>query len=124
MYIPILMYLCSIYDCSMQISANGIVGLGDEMALLKEFRKDPFPIQNYTFIAPFYSDVYPRDSGPVKYSDQVIKDNDALKNASQQIQEAFPEHKDFFPEYLIVATWDRVGYYDQKFDMVSKQHCV
>ena len=105
----------------MQISSNGIVGLG---ALLVNFQNDTFPIQNHIFIAPFYGDVYPTndtscENGTVKYSDEVMKDSNALKIAAEQIRGAFPEHKDFFPEYLIVATWDRVGYYDQKFDMVS-----
>ena len=105
----------------MQISSNGIVGLGDTRALLKNFQPGTFPIQNYTFIAPFYGDVYPGndtscESGTVKYSDEVMKDSNALKNATEQIRGAFPEHKDFSPAYLIVATWDGVGYYNQNSD--------
>ena len=102
------------------------MGLGDKTALLKTFQNDEFPIQNYTFIAPFYGHVYPGrfqaggicPDDTVKYSNEVITDTAALDNAKKQIREAFPEHE-FSPKYLVVATWNDVRY-DENDELVSK----
>ena len=90
------------------------------------FRNDSFPIQNYTLIALFYGDVDISDeeAGAVKCGNgtNVINDTGNITMAKRHILEAFPKHIDFTPEYLIVATWDHVGYYNRKFDKVSKHH--
>ena len=103
---------------------NGIVELDTQAP--DAFQNDPFPIHNHTFIAPFYGNVDTRGAGTVKCGNgrNVTIDTDALAMAEEHIRKAFPEHEDFCPVYLIVATWDGVGYYDQKSDMVSKHYNI
>ena len=108
----------------MQVHSNGIIEVGNDInPMAREFKNDTFQNHDYTFIAPFYGDVYAGgdmscDEGVVKYSDEVTKDTAAKDKAIRQIREAFPEHIEFSPEYLVVTTWDSVGYYENKTDKV------
>ena len=109
---------------SLQVNTNGIVVLRNGTVPVKQtlqtFLDVPFPIQNHTFIAPFYGDVDTRglEPGVVWYSDTVTSDSETLQQAQRQIRDAFPVYGDFSPVYLIVATWDHVGYYEKRNDKV------
>ena len=107
----------------MQVHSNGIIEVGNDInPMAREFRNYTFQNHTYTFIAPFYGDVHARGTiftceGLVQYI--VITDGAAPEKAKLQIQKAFPDHMEFSPVYLVVATWDRVGYYKEKLDKVS-----
>ena len=110
----------------MQVHGNGIIEVGNDInPMAREFRNYTFQNHNYTFIAPFYGDVHVGGNiflceGFVQFI--VITGGAAPEKAKLQIREAFPDHKEFSPEYLVVVTWDRVGYYKEKFDKVSTMH--
>lgn len=101
----------------LQVHNNGIVALNKPPG---HFLDDPFPIESYIFIAPFYGDVDTREAGTVWFTDPVTKSKEMLLKAEQDIHSAFPEYKQFSPTYLIVATWDHVGYYKERDDKVHK----
>jgi receptor-type tyrosine-protein phosphatase Q/CUB/sushi domain-containing protein len=100
---------------------NGIVALSKPP---EHFLDDAFPIENYTFIAPFFGDVDTRKAGTVWYTDPVTKDLNILMRAESDIHRAFPEYEDFSPTYLFVATWDHVGYYKERNDKLNTFQCV
>ena len=106
----------------LQVSANGIL----------EFRHEPSAADcsdilnrventtgNHTIIAVFYGDVDVEGvgGGSISYSQPVVRDGNSLERAKQQIQN-LTLYKSFEPTYLIVGTWDRVGYYEKKNDWV------
>ena len=109
----------------MQVRSNGIIEVGNNIdPMPRSFQNDTFQNHNYTFIAPFYGDVHPEGATMpcgkgVVYFNVVTTDPTAKDKAIKQIQEAFPEHDKFSPVYLVVATWDGVGYYREKTDKVS-----
>jgi hypothetical protein len=108
-----------IFLTSLQVHNNGIVALSKPP---EHFLDDAFPIENYTFIAPFFGDVDTRKAGTVWYTDPVTKDLNILMRAESDIHRAFPEYEDFSPTYLFVATWDHVGYYKERNDKVRIIH--
>ena len=81
---------------------------------------EPFPLDNYTLIAPFYGDVDTREAGTVWFTDPVTKNKEMLLKAEQDIHCAFSDYEQFSPTYLIIATWDHVGYYKERDDKVHE----
>ena len=67
-------------------------------------------------IAPFLADVDTRAAGRVLYRE--TNDTELLVDAVLEIVRAFEDSADFVPTSMFVATWDRVGYYDQNSDRV------
>ena len=108
------------HNC-VQININGILVLLNESVKCREtlnyFQNGSFPIEGYVFIAPFYGDIDTRSNGIVWYSKAVINDSDSLKEAEYHVQ--LTKNNDFSPKYLLVATWDGVGYYDKQNDTVG-----
>ena len=80
--------------------------------------QEPLPLSNYTFIAPFYGDVDTRKAGTVWFTDPATTDLDMLNRAAHDINSAFKENGDFKPSYLVIATWDHVGYFKERHDKV------
>ena len=101
----------------LQVHNNGVVSLNEPPG---HFLDEPFPLDNYTLIAPFYGDVDTREAGTVWFTDPVTKNKTMLLKAQEDIHSAFPDSKQFSPTYLIVATWDHVGYYEEQDDKVHK----
>ena len=104
----------------MQINTNGVLvllneNLDDRGTLY--FQNGSFPIESHVFIAPFYGDIDTRSKGTVWYSMTVINDSDLLKKAADHVQ--LTKHNDFSPKYLLIATWDGVGYYRERSDKVG-----
>ena len=121
-------YILSLYNIwrqhshnSVQINTNGgLVLLNESLndtGILYFFQNDLFPIESHVFIAPFYGDIDTRSKGIVWYSMTVINDTDLLKKAADHVQ--LTKHNDFSPKYLLVATWDDVGYYRERSDKVG-----
>ena len=108
------------------MSANGIVEFLNEPPAnceetLNHVVNDSFPIRDHTFVAVFYGDVdvgSEGKGGSINYNEPVVTNNKSLEMAREQIQTS-TEYKDFEPTYLIVATWDKVGYYKEQNDLVS-----
>ena len=74
-----------------------------------------FPL-DYPIIAVLYSDVDCRASGIVWY--RVDKNPELLRKAQKQVQESFM-NSNFAPKELFIATWDQVGYFEERSNKVN-----
>ena len=91
----------------MQVSTNGQISV--------HIRETNFVPRNFPtdkiIIAPFWADVDTRGGGgEIEYG--VTRDATQLEKAQEQAAAAFPEVS-FIPLYLVIATWDSVGYYNR-----------
>ena len=86
-----------------------------------------FPISQYTpdsfptnateeIIAPYWADVDITGTGNIGYRE--TRNPDLLQRANNDIRRAFSTIR-FSSEYLFVATWDHVGYYNSRTDKVN-----
>ena len=74
---------------------------------------------NAQLIAPFWADVDIRTQGNVSYRESTHQDD--LTRAQMDIRTAFPGRADNFrPRLVFIATWYRVGYYNNRVDKVQK----
>ena len=72
-------------------------------------------------IAPFWADVDTRTQGNVSYRESTNQDD--LMRAQMDIRTAFAGQVDNFrPRLVFIATWYRVGYYNNRVDKVSLKH--
>ena len=88
---------------------------------MSQFTPDPFPLDgNRMLIAAFWGDVDTRGTGNVWYNNNT--DPTVLNRASNDIRSAFPFQAaaGFTATDVFIATWDRVGYFNQHTDLVSK----
>ena len=91
----------------MQVSTNGQISVNIPE---ENFVPRTFPT-NKIIIAPFWADVDIRDGGgEIEYG--VTRVVAQLEKAQEQIAAAFPEVS-FVPVYLVIATWESVGYYNR-----------
>ena len=92
---------------------------------LSIFNENPWPLPNITFAAPFYGDVDTRTEGRTWFTNPVIRDEELLNRAREEISTAWPQFKKFTPAYLIIATWEGVGYFRRQSDKVwVESSCV
>jgi nidogen (entactin) len=71
---------------------------------------------DYPLLAALYSDIDCRTSGHVWY--RVSSDPALLNLASDWVVESAGFDPAFSPRELFIATWDRVGYFEEKSDKV------
>jgi hypothetical protein len=90
----------------------------------QHFLKDPFPLADYTFIAPFYGDVDTRKTGTVWFTDPVVNESSVLDKVENDIHDTFKDHASFKPAYVIIATWDQVGYFKERSDKLNTFQCI
>ena len=99
-----------------QVSTNGAISFGT----IVKYVVKPFPLDGgRKIVAPFWADVDTRgNTGRVWYGESKNEAN--LMRAAREIREAYPYHvpNDFEITSLFIATWEDVGYYDQKSDKV------
>jgi len=69
-------------------------------------------------ISVYWTDVdtRPEGSGIVWYRE--TSDPELLSRFENEIKQAFTNLRLFRPISLFIATWERVGYYEEKFDKV------
>ena len=107
----------------MQVSDNGIIEFSRSGPIRSSGALtdvlDRFPIKNHTFIAPFYADFDSRGGGIIMYNGSVNNSSLALEKAREQISIS-TEYEQFDPTYLIVATWEEVGYLREESQQVMK----
>ena len=100
----------------LQVNTNGAISF--EYAIT-QFTPNAFPLSSSrTLIAPFWADVDTRGTGDVWYHNST--DADLLNRASKEIRNAFPTQAaaGFTATDLFIATWNRVGYYHSRIDLV------
>lgn len=85
---------------------------------VSQFTSQSFPLgDGRMLIAPYWADVDTTGTGTVWYrqtSDAVL-----LSRARREIRAVFVTHMNFEPTMLFIATWDHVGYYNSRTDLVS-----
>ena len=72
-------------------------------------------------IAPYWADADLRGSGQVFY--RQTTDPSLLARATSEIRAAFNDSQNVTISNLLIATWDRVGYYLQSVDKVPNFNC-
>ena len=98
----------------MQVNENGLLSFLTE---IPSYFNVQFPL-DYPLIAALYSDVDARGAGAVWH--RTTRDPTLLARAQRKLEMGFPD-SGFMPEELVVVTWDRVGYYEAKGDLVSNE---
>lgn len=84
---------------------------------LSQFANIPFPLE-YPVLTAFYATVDIRGVGNIYYRDTT--DKKLLERATREIHQAFPTSSlEFSTSNLIIATWFRVGYFNQGTDKVG-----
>ena len=104
---------------SMQVNNNGLISF---KTAVSTYTPEAFPLAGgKRFIAPYWADVdtRPSDGGTVWYREE--HGYEMLKKAEKDVEWAFPGTR-FQPNWLFIATWENVGYYNQKTDKVSEYH--
>ena len=94
---------------------------------VRTFTPQAFPLEgSLQLIAPYWADVdtRPSGSGNVWYRETSTSDSELIARARSDIMRdplLFPEvdFSTFLPTSIFIATWDRVGYYNQRSDKVS-----
>ena len=84
----------------------------------QHFLEEPFPVENHTFIAPFYGDVDTRNAGTMWFTDPAVNDSYTINRVADDIRSTFKDQAFFEPAYAVIATWDHVGYFKEKYDKV------
>ena len=75
-----------------------------------------FPaVTNYKIIAPYWADVDTTRIGNITY--RMTTHADLLRRANNHIRRGFPT-KTFSSNYLFIATWDHVGFFDAQTEKV------
>ena len=99
----------------MQVNNNGLISF---QTAVSQFTPDSFPLSgDLELIALYWADVDTRGTGTVWYreTDEPL----LLDRAASDIQAAFISQGSFAPTFLIIATWDHVGYFSRQIDRVS-----
>ena len=98
------------------MNANGIVSFVypfDDSVI------HPLPLtgNNNKIIAPYWADVDTRGTGNIYY--RQTTDPGFLNTVTEQIRTAFPNSQVVSVDNILIATWDRVGYYPERTDKVN-----
>ena len=101
-----------------QVNTDGLISFGQPVPQNNSY---PFPLSGDTglqFIAPFFADVDTRGTGVVWCRE--TRNTTVLNRAGEEIRKTFTNHFSFQPEFVIIATWDSVGYFDSHTDLVGR----
>lgn len=113
--------ITAVKNSILQVNNNGIISF---LAAVSTFTPDPFPIEGSPLIAPYWADVDTRGAGEessnvsntVWY--RITTDPELRARAMAEIQLAFIDQSSFTPTFLVIATWEEVGYFSQNTDLV------
>ncbi|XP_035915634.1 nidogen [Anopheles stephensi] len=98
------------------INTNGILSFGGELV---GFLNLPFPLGN-PLIAPFYANVdttLPNDTATIVYFKS--RNPALLHHTTMLVHTSFSNHVDFEAEQVFVATWEHVGHFALKNDVLN-----
>jgi len=107
------------YISSLQVSINGLISFN---VPVDSFTPEPFPLDDYIIIAPFWGDVDTTGTGTIHYRESTS--TELLNRASTEIRDAFPLQatNGFTATSLFIATWDHVGFFDARTDLVRTEY--
>ena len=89
------------------------------LAAISTFTPLPFPL-SYPIITPYWADVDTRGIGSVYYRETSIAS--VISTVASDVSNAFPSHSPFYATSVVIATWDRVGYFNEHTDKVIKKY--
>jgi len=106
-------YLLQAYMFS-QVNDNGVISFGSRYNVRTPLS---FPLSgNNKIIAPYWADVDTRRTGNVYY--RQTTDPSLLMRTTSEIRAAYPRSLNTTISNLLIATWDKVGYYSMNSDKV------
>lgn len=79
------------------------------------YTPNPFPITSVALLAAYWGDVDTRGTGSVSY--RITTNSTLLARFNRDIPQ-FLSTQNVNPLWLLIATWDHVGYYNKKTDKV------
>ena len=98
----------------LQVNDNGVISFGSSF---KAWTPTSFPLGGTDkIIAPYWADVDARGIGNIYY--RQTTDPSLLARATTEIRAIFSTSTNVSITNLLIATWDRVGYYNQRTDKV------
>ena len=102
---------------NVQVNSNGNLSPGQAVSA---YSPQTFPLDDFRLIAVFWADVdtEPDDSGEVWY--RTTTSTSLLARAEIDINRAYQSVQDL--DHLLIATWNRVGYYSGKTNKVKHGH--
>ena len=85
-----------------------------------QFSPNPFPIKDEYLISPYWADVDIRGIGDVFFkettnSSLLAEANDIIQTDTVQARRL----SRFYPRWMLIVTWNNVGYFSTHTDMVS-----
>eukprot|EP01084_Bolivina_argentea_P301020 519204_1 len=99
------------------VSTNGCLSFNHGV---KQFTPDQFPLEDHLFLSAFWADVDTRGTNAGKVYYRESTEAAELSEATKQIVAVFRKLRgNFYATSLFIATWDHVGYYDQKSDKLN-----
>ncbi|XP_065916878.1 uncharacterized protein [Dysidea avara] len=102
------------------VNDNGVISFGSRYNVRTPLS---FPLsRSDKIIAPYWADVDTRGTGDIYY--RQTTDPSLLARATNEIRAAFPTSQNVTITNLLIATWDKVGYYYQKTDKTNTFQCV
>ena len=85
------------------------------LAAIETYTSSPFPL-SYPIIAPYWADVDTRGNGSVYYRE--TSNASIISTVASDVSNAFPSQSPFYATSVVIATWYRVGYYNEHTDKV------
>ena len=113
-YNLVLLYILRKCACLSQVNDNGVISFGSRYNVRTPLS---LPLSGTDkIIAPYWADVDTRGTGDIYY--RQTTDPSLLARATSEIRAAFPRSLNNTISNLLIATWDRVGYYYRNTDKV------
>ena len=98
----------------LQVHDNGYLFFKNRSSL--EYIPAPLPINGTTFVAPYWADIDTRGTGNIWY--RITQDPVLLRRAWDDSSSCAS------PSWLFIATWDHVGYFEDKTDKTNTFQCA
>ena len=104
----------------MQVNDNGVISFGRRFNVRTPLS---FPLGGTDkIIAPYWADVDARGIGNIYY--RQTTDPSLLARATTEIRAIFSTSANVSITNLLIATWDKVGYYYQRTDKVRNSFAI
>ena len=103
------------------VNTNGHISFDEP---LNFYDPRPLPIPDLPLIAPYWADVdtTPPDGGQIWY--RISTNNSFITDLIESIVSSQLTLSSFTPEYLVIITWDHVGYFNQQTNKTNTFQCI
>lgn len=79
---------------------------------MRQFTSEPFPLaMRIDLIAPYWADVDTRGGRGSVFYREASAEPDVIMRARNEIRMSFISQANFQPNFVFIATWERVGYF-------------